>query len=254
MELNKKIISFITAVFIISSSIFALEVPALKSRVNDYANIINKNDEAELENYLSSLEDSTGAQVAVLTIPSLKGEDIASFSMKVVEKWKLGKKGEDNGALLLVALNEHDVRIEVGYGLEGKLTDAKCGLILRNVIIPQFKNGDYSKGIVKGIQNMGGLISDNADLVSKSVSEEQTGSDAIVALFFIIVWLIFIFIVVASKTTRRRGRYIGGVYIPPVHHVNHSNFGGNSFGGGFSGGGFHGGGGGFGGGGASGHW
>jgi len=257
MELNKKIISFFAAALIFAGFAFGTEIPPLQGHVNDYAHIINKNDEAELEQYLKDLEDTTGIQMAVLTVNHLNGEDIASYSMKVCEKWQLGQKGKDNGALLLVALSERDIRIEVGYGLEDKLTDAKCGLIIRNVMIPYLKNGDYSKGIVKGIQNMGGIASDNAELVSKSVTEEHDSSDSVAALFFIIVWLFFIFIVVSSKTARRRGRYIGGVYIPPVHHVNmnHTNFGGGFSGGSsFGGGGFHGGGGGFGGGGASGHF
>lgn len=248
MELKKKIISIFTVILVFSASIFALEVPALKGYVNDYANIINKNDEVELEKYLKSVEDTTGAQIAVLTIPSLKGEDLAVFSLKAASTWGLGKKGDNNGALLLVALQEREVRIEVGYGLEGLLTDAKCGLIIRNVIIPQFKSGDYSEGILKGVQNMGGLVTNDQEMVSKSVTEEAENPDSIVASFFIIIWLIFIFIVIASKSTRRRRRYIGGVFIPPVHHTH---YGGSSFSGG---GGFHGGGGSFGGGGASGHW
>ena len=231
---------------------FALDVPALKGRVNDYANVISKNDEKELTEYLASLDEQTGIQIAVLTIPSLKGEDIAAFGVKVAENWKLGKVGEDNGALLLVAMDERELRIEVGYGLEGLLTDAKCGLIIRNVIIPEFKDGNYSDGIVKGVQNMGGIASGNAELVSKNVLEDD--DDSGVGIFFMIIWVIFIFVVICSK-----GGIFKWIFLSNLvnnghsvhHHSNLSGFGGFSggHGGGFSGGGGH-----FGGGGASGHW
>lgn len=256
MVLKKKFFALST-VLLLASSLFALAVPELKGRVNDYANIINVRDENEISSYLNSLENTTGIQITVLTVPSLKGENIAAYGIKVAEKWGIGQKGKDNGALLLVAMNEHDLRIEVGYGLEDKLTDAKCGLIIRNVIIPEFKDGNYSKGILKGIQNMGGIASDNAELVSKSVLREDSDDD-VEGLFFVIVWLILFFIIISSK---------GGVFKWILlsnmmgggghrHHGGYGGFGGGSGfrGGGFSGGSFRGGGGHFGGGGASGHW
>ena len=234
------------------TNVFALDVPALKGRVNDYANVISKNDEQQINEYLSNVENQTGIQIAVLTVPSLKGEDIAAFGVKVAEKWKLGNAGEDNGALLLVAMEERELRIEVGYGLEGLLTDAKCGLIIRNVIIPEFKDGNYSDGIVKGVQNMGGIASGNAELVSKNVLEDDDDSGA--GIFFMIIWVIFIFVVICSK-----GGIFKWIFLSNLvnnghsvhHHSNLSGFGGFSggHGGGFSGGGGH-----FGGGGASGHW
>lgn len=236
------------------ANISALEVPQLKGRVNDTAGIINQHTEKQLDTYLDSLENTTGIQIAVLTIPSLQGEDISSYSLKVCEKWQLGEKGKDNGALLLVAYNDHQVRIETGYGLEDKLTDAKCGLIIRNVIIPEFKNGQYSEGILKGIQNMVGIASDNTELVARNVLEENEQDDSLSGIFFMIIWVIFFFIVISSK---------GGVFKWIIlsnmlgggrsgHYHSHSGgFHSSGFGGGSS---FHGGGGNFGGGGASGHW
>ena len=132
-----------------------------------FKSALSKNDEKELTEYLASLDEQTGIQIAVLTIPSLKGEDIAAFGVKVAENWKLGKAGEDNGALLLVAMDERELRIEVGYGLEGLLTDAKCGLIIRNVIIPEFKDGNYSGGIRKGVLNIGGIASGDSIMFQK---------------------------------------------------------------------------------------
>ena len=101
------------AALMLSSPLFAANVPALKGRVNDYAKIIRDSDEREIEEYLAGVEQACGAQIAVLTMPSLDGEDIASFAIKVADKWKLGDKEKDNGAILLVAYAEHDLRIEV---------------------------------------------------------------------------------------------------------------------------------------------
>ena len=251
---------------LISAPLFAVSVPALKGRVNDYAKIIRDSDEREIEEYLATLEQNTGIQIAVLTMPSLEGEDIASFGIKVADKWQLGDKEKDNGALLLVAYAEHDLRIEVGDGLEGSLTDAKCGLILRNVIVPEFKNGNYSAGIKKGVMNMGGIASGDESAVSRSVREDESSSSSsdAIPVFICVIWLILFISAISAGTRRgrRRGRYYhNGNTIAWIaadaalrsmmrssggsHGGSHS----SGFGGGFSGGGGH-----FSGGGASAHW
>jgi len=261
LKLKKIIASAAILVALSFSSLFALEVPALQGRVNDYANIINSNTEKELISYLDSLENTAGIQMVVLTVPTLKGEDISSFSIKTEEKWGIGRNGKDDGALLVVALQEHEVRIEVGYGLEGKLTDAKCGLIIRNVMIPEFKNGNYSAGIYKGIRNMGGIATDNAELVSRTVSEEIDSDSDFVGIIFIVIWILIFIAIMNSRARRfyRRPNPLFWMFFgPPPRHGPHnhgpSNFGGGSFGGFGGGSSFHGGGGHFGGGGASGHW
>lgn len=262
----KKIAVVVSAVFI-SASLFAAKIPEYKGRVNDYANVISKSDEAEIEGYLQQLDEQTGVQLMVLTIPSMDGDDIASYSMKVAEKWGTGHSGKDNGVLLVVAMEEHDLRIEVGYGLEDKLTDAKCGLIIRNVMIPEFKNGNYSDGIVKGVRNIAGVASDNAELISKRVQNDDEDESGIEGIVFLVIWMIFFFAIISSKggiwkwffISRMLGGNSRGPYRGPTH-TTHTTFTGPSnrsnFGGGFSsgGGGFHTGGGHFGGGGASGHW
>ena len=249
----------------IFSPLFAATVPALKGRVNDYAKIIRESDEREIEEYLAGIEQSTGIQIAVLTMPSLDGDDIASFAIKVADKWQLGDKEKDNGALLLVAYEEHDLRIEVGDGLEGSLTDAKCGLILRNVIVPEFKNGNYSAGIKKGVMNMGGIVSGDESAVSRTVREGETSSsdsDDIIPLIICVIWLIIFFssIAAGARRGRRRGRYYhNGNTIAwiaadaALRSLMGSSGGSHSHSsGGF--GGFSGGGGHFSGGGASAHW
>ena len=267
----KKISTFLMLLLLlISAPLFAIEVPALKGRVNDYAKIIRDSDEREIEEYLAALDQSTGIQLAVLTMPSLEGDDIASFGIRVADKWKLGDKDKDNGAILIVAYAEHDLRIEVGDGLEGSLTDAKCGLILRNVIVPEFKNGDYSEGIRKGLMNMGGLASGDESAVSRSVREGNSDSSSDNAIVYIIcfIWLmLFFFCVAAGSKRNRRGRYVyrgpnnvaksaaaatimRAVADAAISSALHSS--GSSHSGGF--GGFSGGGGHFSGGGASAHW
>lgn len=245
----KKISSLILAIFFGNAFLFSLEVPTLTGRVNDNAQIISQKDKIEIENYLKSLEDSTGIQMAVLTVKSLEGESIESFSIKTAEKWKLGSEKNDDGAILVVALEERFVRIEVGDGLESSLTDAKCGLIIRNVIIPEFKNGNYSEGILKGIQNMGGIASNDAELVSKDVLNEKKSNDNIYFIIFLVIWFGFLIaIFILAIKNRGKGTYVNG---KTINHTNSSSFSNSDFhhSSGFSGGGGH-----FSGGGASGHW
>ena len=259
----KKIIAALAASFLISSSIFAATVPALKGRVNDYAKIIRDSDEREIEEYLAGIEQTSGIQIAVLTMPSLDGEDISSFGIRVADKWNLGDKEKDNGAILIVAYAEHDLRIEVGDGLEGSLTDAKCGLILRNVIVPEFRDGNYSGGIMKGVKDMGAIASGDQSAVSRSVreGEDNSGDDSLVPIFVIIVWLIFFVSMISAgaRRSRRRGRYYHNgntlAWIAAdaaLRSIMRGNGGGGHSSGGF--GGFSGGGGHFSGGGASAHW
>ena len=253
--------------FMTWSSLFAVEIPALQGRVNDYAKIIRDSDEREINEYLYALEQSTGIQMAVLTVPSLSGEDIASFGIRVADKWKLGDKEKDNGAILIVAMQEHELRIEIGDGLEGTLTDVKCGLILRNVIIPEFKSGNYSGGIKKGIVNMGGIASGDSSVVSKAVREgssKGSDSDLVAMIVFFIFFICFLSAISAgSRRGRRRGRYyhngnvVTWLAADAAMRSLMRGTGGGFKGSGFSSGGFggfSGGGGHFSGGGASAHW
>jgi len=130
----------------------ALEVPYLAGRVNDLAGLLSEAEEQRLEAKLAALERATGAQVAVLTIPSLEGESLEEFSHRVASTWKLGQKGKDNGVLFLVARKDRKMRLEVGYGLEGVLPDALCRRILDNLVRPRFRAGDFAGGIEAGVE------------------------------------------------------------------------------------------------------
>ncbi len=137
---------------------WALEVPTLSGRIMDLARILPAEVAADLVHELEAHEAKTGNQVAVLTLPSLEGEPLEEFSHRVATTWKLGQKGTDNGALLLVAMKERRIRIEVGYGLEGTLTDARSAQIIRNHIVPRFRAGDLQGGIATGVRAILGTI------------------------------------------------------------------------------------------------
>jgi uncharacterized protein len=129
----------------------ALDVPPLRGRINDYAGLIPADRAQALEERLGRFEAETGHQIAVLTIPSLKGDSLEDFSIRVAESWKIGKKGFDNGAILLIARDDRKLRIEVGYGLEGVMPDAIASRIIREVITPRFRSGDFAGGIEAGV-------------------------------------------------------------------------------------------------------
>ncbi|OEU77884.1 MAG: hypothetical protein BA869_10125, partial [Desulfuromonadales bacterium C00003107] len=132
----------------------ALDVPSSNGYVTDRAGIISSATEQKIERYLRSFEESDSTQIAVLTIGSLQGEAVDEYALKVAESWGIGQKEHDNGALLLVAKEDRKIRIEVGYGLEGKLTDLLAGRIIDNEISPRFKQGDFDGGIIAGVGAM----------------------------------------------------------------------------------------------------
>jgi len=254
--MNKRIIftSFLVILlFVPVIGAFALDVPPLEGRINDHAGILSSSESRDLDNYLAAVEKATGAQIALLTIPSLEGESLESYSFKVVDKWQLGSAEKDNGALLLVAMEEKKIRIEVGYGLEGVLTDAMSGYIIREAIVPEFKKGNFDRGITAGLKAMGGVVTGDTPIsteqINSSVQDEGEGG---VSIFFLIFLLVFFFGRIGRyRRYRRRGMSpMGAFFLGSM--LGSASRGRSS--GGFGGGGFSGGGGGFGGGGASGGW
>ncbi len=247
-------------------SLMALDVPKLDGRVNDRAGVFSLSQKQQLEQYLAALESETSAQMAVLTVKSLKGDSLESYSIRVVDEWKLGQAGEDNGVLLLLVLDERKVRLEVGYGLEGTLTDAKSGYIVREVMIPYFSKGDYAGGIMAASSAVAGVITGGKDISAAALQKSQKSSQSSSGGSGI-GFLVILFVIIFNSFGRvgRRGR--GGIFQLLLlnsllsgsrRSYRSGGFGGGrggGFGGGsFGGGGFGGGGGGFGGGGASGSW
>ena len=215
-------------------------IPQARGYVNDTAGLLSPAVKAQLENFLAGFRRSDSTQIAVLTVPSLEGEDLEGYSVRVAQSWGIGQQGQDNGALLLVAEAERAVRIEVGYGLEDRLTDLLAGRIVDQEIIPRFKTGDFDGGISAGVQAMAAAVRGayQGD-PPRSRKKDRFPYEALLWLLFLGPGVLRMF----AGGSRRGGRG-GGFYM-----------GGGGFGGGSSGGGFGGfGGGGFGGGGASGRW
>ena len=139
------------ALALCAAAALALAVPRLEGRVTDTAHLLSPAAVARLDALLADFERTDSTQAVVLTIPSLEGEPLEDYSVKVAQAWGIGQKGKDNGVLLLVSKNDRKVRIEVGYGLEGRLTDALTGRIIDNVIVPSFKAGNFDAGIEAGV-------------------------------------------------------------------------------------------------------
>jgi uncharacterized protein len=167
----------------------ALDVPKLGDRVNDYAGLLSDDAELRIGERLEALERDTGAQVVVLTIESLEGEVIEEYSLRVAETWALGRKSEDDGALLLIAASDRKMRIEVGYGLEPTLTDVMSKRILDQILRPRFRAGDFDGGVERAIEAIDGLIRGTSTLpppTSDALDSEMPPR------FFGILWLLML--------------------------------------------------------------
>ncbi|WP_343315108.1 YgcG family protein [Brucella sp. BE17] len=247
----------------------------LSGRVVDDAGIIDVAERQKLTQKLADFEAKSSDQVVVVTVPSLGGEDIETYANRLFRAWALGQRQEDNGILLLVAPNDRKVRIEVGYGLEGTMTDALSSVIINGTIIPEFRKGDYSNGVVQGVNAILSVLSgDGAELEARAKRNAQTsvtsssgGTDWVFVIFITFWCLIFFGGFGMAILTPIFGRKIGpGKYEWLGTIVDYNNRGGSGGGGGGSssggggwssgggGGGFSGGGGSSGGGGASGSW
>lgn len=227
------------------------EFPELSGRVVDQAGMLSAEDESRLTQMLAAHEDATTNQVVVVTLPELQGYAIEDFGYQLGRHWGIGQEGEDNGALLIVAEEERAIRIEVGYGLEGQLTDAASSTIINQIITPAFREGEFSRGIVNGaegmIQVLGGGELAVPERQRERVTEDKPNLLAVVFFFIIIVSFISLIGGGGGRGGRGRGALVAGALLG-------AGMAGRGGGGGFGGGGFGGGGGGFGGGGASGGW
>ena len=228
-----------------------LKFPQLTGRVVDNAAMIEPSVREQLTQQLDAHEKTTGEQLVVVTLPDLQGTDIADFGYQLGRHWGIGQKDKNNGALLIVARAERRLRIEVGYGLEERLTDAQSSVIINQVITPAFKAGNFSKGISDGVAAMLVVLGGNPLDEPSTVYEPRGDQDSDfvsrhpgLLVFLVMLFILTIFVcqmlgILPSGGGGGRGSSGGG-------------FGGGGFGGG--GGGFSGGGGSFGGGGSSGGW
>ena len=243
--------------------------PPLTGRVVDNANLLSPAAEQKLTDELAALEQKTGHQLVVATLPDLQGYEIADYGYQLLRAWGIGRKGEDDGAILIVAASQRKVRIEVGYGLEPVLTDALSSLIIQRKIVPAFKAGRMEQGIVDGTEAIAaqiGLPPDEARAAAAAAEqpkvtilrpERSGGGVPILVVIFVLFWVVTG--VMRAFGGRRRFGGGGGLWWLLPMLLSSSSRGGGGWssgggGGGFSGGGFSGGGGSGGGGGASGSW
>ncbi|WP_428979625.1 TPM domain-containing protein [Hansschlegelia zhihuaiae] len=257
----RRFIFFLTAAVAIACSSFAAPVradltfPAFTNYVVDAANVLPPAEEQALVAKLKAFHDRSGHQFAVATVPSLQGASVEDYGNRLFRDWKIGDQTRNDGALLLIAPTERKVRIEVGYGLEGDLTDAVSRLIIENAILPRFKAGDLPGGIARGADDVIAVFSGQADDYQRRAaladrSKEET--PLFVSIFMVCFFLFFLYVLWrairsggARGVSRRHGPWI----------IGGPGMGGGGWSGGGGGGGFGGGGGGSsGGGGASGGW
>lgn len=256
-------------------------IPPLEHRVTDLTATLSSEQQADLESRLAAFETKKGSQIAILIVPTTQPEDIAQYSIRVVEAWKLGRKGVDDGVLVLLAKNDHRMRIEVGYGLEGALPDAIAKRIVSDVMRPYFKQGDFYGGLVAGTDKIAAVLDGEPLPEVQPRTGKQDGLDAN-GLFVALI----VAVVVGGILRGILGKFVGGLASGGVVAallyflgagllvaivlgmiaffitlfggqglpVGYGGGGFGGYGGGSGGGGFSGGGGGFGGGGASGDW
>ena len=193
----------------------ALEPPTLKGRVNDYAGVLSPGGIKSMEQKLAAFERETTNQIVLLTVPSLEGEPIETFAIKVAEAWKIGQAGKDNGILLIVAPKERKIRIEVGKGLQGALPDITATQINRNVIGPHFRNNDFDKGMAAGID---AIISATKGEFKATAADKKAGGKKKKGGYglFIILLLIAVFVVAAAGSSSRTAGTIAGGFALPV--------------------------------------
>ncbi len=236
---------FLILVFLILPFLgYAQNVPQPVGWVNDFANVIDKGNADKLSSLIEEVEQKTTTEIAVVTVDSIASYDEKEYARLLFDNWKPGKKGKDNGVLVLLAVKERRWRIETGYGVEGILPDGLCGEIGRNYMVPYFKAGNYGEGLYQGIRAIANIIAKDAHVTLaalgnfEEIAPEKQSSTIPNSLAMVIIFIVIVLFIVISNLGAYRNRYYGGGYY------------GGSWGGGFGGGG--GGFGGFGGGGGGG--
>lgn len=189
--------------FLLPLPALALDVPQLRGRVNDYAGMLSPEAASRIERKLAAFERDSTTQIAILTIPSLQGDDIDHFAIQVADTWRIGQKGKDNGVIMILAQKERKVRIEVGMGLQGVLPDITASHIIRDVMRPYLKTGNYDQGIEAG-----------ADAIMAATKGEFTASPRTAAPHRHTAntgLAIFLFVAVAIVILGSISRYLGGL-------------------------------------------
>ncbi|NWG86550.1 MAG: YgcG family protein [Hydrogenophilaceae bacterium] len=278
MNLRRALCALLLGLFSLTA-VAEVAVPPLAARVTDLTGTLSAEQRAGIEQKLAALESAKGSQIAVLLVPTTQPETVEQYAIRVAEAWQLGRKGIDDGALLLVAKDDRTLRIEVGYGLEGVIPDAIAKRVIEEVIVPRFKQGDFAGGIAAGTEALIKLV--EGEPLPEPVRQASSG----IALFENVLPVAMLFVFVVGGLLRAMlGRFVGAslaggvaffgawlllgslltglviafvVFLITLAGGGRPGYLGGGFGGrggGGFGGGFSGGGGGFGGGGASGRW
>ncbi len=228
---------------------YAQNYPQPQGWVNDFANVIHEDYRQKLTDVIQELEEKTSSEIAVVTVTSIAPYDEIQYARMLFDNWKPGKKGKDNGVLVLLAVKERRWRIETGYGVEGILPDGLCGEIGRNYMVPYFKNGEYALGLYEGTKQIAYIIAKNSGVSLANLEgvlvaptyPDKTSSQLTLFIFALMIMIIITRIYIFAVASRRGSGYFLGGWLG-------GGFGGGGFGGGgFGGGGFGGGGGGGGG-------
>jgi uncharacterized protein len=251
--------SALAAFLCVLATAFALTFPPLSGRVVDQANVIPSDTRGAIETKLADLESKSGIQLVVATVTSLEGQEIEPYANQLFRTWQLGEKTRNNGVLLLIAPNEHRVRIEVGYGLEKTLTDALASVIVANAITPRLKSGDFAGGISRGVDDIiTVLTTDSSEWGERpELRLDRPYEGAPVGWVLLGLLILFIVLMIASRSFRSGVIGTALSFLTMPKHSQGGGRGGFSSDSGSSGGGgssFSGGGGSSGGGGASGSW
>lgn len=238
-----KLIVFL-GIFALTLPVFAEDIPAPAGWVNDFANVISADYAGKLTNLIQELEEKTTAEIAVVTVQSIAPYDETAYARLVFDNWKPGKRGKDNGVLILLAIKERRWRIEVGYGLEGILPDGLCGEIGRKYMVPYFKEAGYGEGLYQGALKISQVIASSANIDLsrlkdlKGLPRADSASPDSLVVMFLLLFMISIIILSNYMTYRQRrsGHYYGGWGYGGGSRGG-GGFGGGGFGGGFGGGG-----------------
>ena len=199
------IFNFLVLATVLPVAVFAYVNPGAPGGfVNDFAGILNTEQKQQLEQKLSGFEKSTGNEISIAIIKGLDGDTIENFSVQLFEDWKIGKQDKDNGALILVAVEDRQMKIETGYGLEGVLTDAQSSWIINNQMVPAFRNNDFYGGLNAAADKIIAVIG------GEVIPEDKPAPKANVNYFNVVAFVIFIFVWLGSILGRSKSWWLGG--------------------------------------------
>ncbi len=197
--------SIIMIFLLLTLTVFAIDLPSPKGYVNDFAEIFSDEEKQQMETFLDNLEKNTTVEIAVVTVSGLEGLSKEEYAVELFEDWKIGKKDVDNGLLILIAPNEREYRIEVGYGLEGIITDAIAGRIARKNFITNFRAEKYSKGINDALIDFKGYMSQDPEIISQVDRYKETNGNELYSVFMsLLMFLIFLGIIMKAATSRQK--------------------------------------------------